>query len=64
MGRLIGALPDEVVVVEVEPAVHEFGDTFSELVGPQFETVCQLVRTYATNADAVERLARTPLGGT
>ena len=62
--RHFGALPDEVVVVEVEPAIHEFGDTFSELVGPQFETVCQLVRTYATNAEAVGRLARAPLGGT
>jgi hydrogenase maturation protease len=61
--RHFGALPDEVVVVEVEPAVHEFGDTFSELVGRQFETVCQLVRTHATDADAVGRLARAPLGG-
>ena len=62
--RHFGALPDEVVVVEVEPAVHEFGDTLSEVVAPQLETVCELVRTYATNAEAVERLARAPLGGT
>lgn len=61
--RHFGALPDDVVVVEVEPAVHEFGDTFSELVGRQFETVCQLVRTHATDADAAGRLARAPLGG-
>jgi hydrogenase maturation protease len=61
--RHFGALPDEVVVVEVEPAVHEFGDTLSELVGAQFETVCRLVRTYATNSEAVERLTRAPLGG-
>jgi hydrogenase maturation protease len=61
--RHFGALPDEVVVVEIEPAVHEFGDTFSDLVGPQFESVCRLVRMYATDAEAVERLGRTPLGG-
>jgi len=61
--RHFGALPDEVVVVEVEPSVHEFGDTFSDVVGRQFETVCQLIRTYATNAEAVERLVRAPLGG-
>ena len=61
--RHFGALPDEVVVVEVEPAVHEFGDTFSEVVGRQLETVCQLIRTYATSAEAVERLVRAPLGG-
>jgi hydrogenase maturation protease len=63
VARHFGALPDEVVVVEVEPAVHEFGDTFSDLVGPRFETVCELVRMYATDAEAVERLAPAPLGG-
>jgi hypothetical protein len=49
-------------VVEVEPAVHEFGDTFSDVVGRQFETVCALVRTHATHA--VDQLPRAPLGGT
>jgi hydrogenase maturation protease len=62
--RHFGALPDEVVVVEVEPAVHEFGDAFSDVVGRQLETVCERVRTYATDAEAVERLPRAPLGGT
>jgi hydrogenase maturation protease len=62
--RHFGALPDEVVVVEVEPAVHEFGDTFSDVVARQLETVCGLVRTYATSSEAVGRLPRTPLGGT
>jgi hydrogenase maturation protease len=57
------ALPDEVVVVEVEPANHEFGDTFSDVVARQIDIVCDLVRTYATNADAVARLPRAPLGG-
>ena len=33
VARHFGALPDEIVVVEVEPAVHEFGDTFSDAVG-------------------------------
>lgn len=61
--RHFGALPDEVVVVEIEPAVHEFGDTFSEAVGRRFDTVCELVRTFATSAEAVARLPRAPLGG-
>jgi hydrogenase maturation protease len=61
--RYFGALPEEVVVVEVEPAVHEFGDTFSGVVGRQFEGICDLVQTLATDADAVERLPRAPLGG-
>jgi hydrogenase maturation protease len=61
--RYFGALPEEVVVVEVEPAVHEFGDTFSEVVDRQFEGVCHLVRALATESAAVARLPRAPLGG-
>ena len=61
--RHFGALPDEVVVVEVEPAVQEFGDTFSEAVGRQVDGVCELVRLLATRADAIEQLPRAPLGG-
>jgi hypothetical protein len=63
VARHFGALPDEVVVVEVEPAVHEFGDAFSEVVGRQIDGVCELVRVLATRADAVEQLPRAPLGG-
>jgi len=61
--RHFGALPDDVVVVEVEPAVQEFGDTFSEVVGRQLNGVCELVSLLATHDDAVEQLPRSPLGG-
>jgi hydrogenase maturation protease len=61
--RHFGALPDEVVVVEVEPELQEFGDSFSDVVARRFETVCDLVRRYATDGNAVERLPRAPLGG-
>ncbi len=61
--RHFGALPDEAVVVEIEPAVQEFGDTFSEAVGRQVDRVCELVRLLATRADAIEQLPRAPLGG-
>ena len=61
--RHFGALPDDVVVVEVEPAVQEFGDTFSEIVGRQLDRICELVRLLATRDDAVEQLPRSPLGG-
>jgi hydrogenase maturation protease len=61
--RHVGALPDEVVVVEVEPAVQEFGDTFSEVVGRQLDGVCELVRLLATRGDAVKQLPCAPLGG-
>jgi hydrogenase maturation protease len=61
--RHFGALPDEVVVIEVEPAVQEFGDTFSEAVGRQLDRVCELARLLATSGHAVAQLPRAPLGG-
>jgi len=63
VARHFGALPDEVVVVEVEPAVHEFGETFSEAVAGVFDAVCELVATLASDVVAVGRLPRAPLGG-
>jgi hydrogenase maturation protease len=60
--RHFGALPDEVAVVEVEPAVHEFGEAFSDVVGAVFDAVCRLVTALATDADAVKRLPRASLG--
>jgi hydrogenase maturation protease len=57
------ALPDEVVVVEVEPAVHEFGETFSDAVADVFDSVCELVASFTTQAGAAARLPRAPLGG-
>jgi hydrogenase maturation protease len=61
--RHFGALPDEVVVVEVEPAVHEFGDALSEPVGRVIDAVCTLVRALATDDATVAGLPRAPLGG-
>ncbi|MGH7323908.1 MAG: hydrogenase maturation protease [Candidatus Rokuibacteriota bacterium] len=63
VARHFGALPDEVVVVEVEPAVHEFGETFSDDVAAVFDAACEVVATLATDAAAVARLPRAPLGG-
>jgi len=61
--RHFGALPDEVIVVEVEPAVHEFGETFSTAVAAVFDSVCELVAGLATDAGAAAQLPRAPLGG-
>ncbi|HEX6210048.1 MAG TPA: hydrogenase maturation protease [Methylomirabilota bacterium] len=55
------ALPDEVLVVEVEPAVHEFGEAFSGVVAGAFDSVCDLVARLATDAGA-GALPRAPLG--
>ena len=57
------ALPDEVVVVEVEPAVHEFGEAFSDAVAGVVDPVCELVARLATDAGAAAQLPRAPLGG-
>jgi hydrogenase maturation protease len=61
--RHFGALPDEVIVVEVEPAVHEFGDVFSDAVAGVFDGVCELVVGLATDGGAADRLPLAPLGG-
>jgi len=59
IARYFGALPDEVVVVEVEPETHEFGAAFSTEVAAAFDGACDLVWSLATDDDAVARL---PLG--
>ena len=61
--RHFGALPDDVVVIEVEPGVQEFGDTFTDAVAPAVDRVCDLVTTVALDAGAGARLPRAPLGG-
>ncbi|HKX06360.1 MAG TPA: hydrogenase maturation protease [Methylomirabilota bacterium] len=61
--RHFGGLPEDVVVIEVEPGVQEFGDDFSDAVGKVVDQVCELAVTMATDAGAAARLPRAPLGG-
>lgn len=63
VARHFGALPDEVLVVEVEPVDHEFGDQLSAPVAAAFEHACVLVAALATGTTAADELPRTPLGG-
>ena len=63
VGRYFGGWPADIAVVEVEPAVHEFGDTLSDAVGRVVEPVCALVARLASDASDVARLPRAPLGG-
>jgi len=63
VARHFGPLPDDVVVIEVEPAEHEFGDGFSESVARACETACAMAIALATHADAAAQLPRAPLGG-
>jgi hydrogenase maturation protease len=61
--RHFGALPDDVVVIEVEPGVQEFGESFSEPVASVVDQVCELVVRLATDEEASARLPRAALGG-
>ena len=62
--RHFGGLPAETAVVEIEPEVHEFGESFSVPVADAFETLCKLVTTLAVDPQAMSALPRGPLGGT
>jgi hydrogenase maturation protease len=59
IARYFGSLPRDVVVVEVEPEMHDFGASMSEPVRAVFDRVCELVKTFATDDEAVTAL---PLG--
>lgn len=63
VARHFGVLPDEVVVVEVEPLVHEFGDGFSEPVALAFEAACRTVIDLAEHRAGAAALPLRPLGG-
>jgi len=59
VARYFGSLPPEVVVIEVEPELHEFGAAMSDPVKAVFDHICNLAMSYATDDDAVAAL---PLG--
>ena len=55
LARHLGdGLPEEVVVIEVEPGIQEFGEEFSEPVAKVVDQVCELAVTMATDAGAAE----------
>jgi hydrogenase maturation protease len=59
----LGALPADVVVVEIEPAAHEFGETFTAAVAAGIGRACRLVTRLALSPEAVVALPRAPLVG-
>lgn len=58
-----GVLPAEVLVVEVQPLTHAFGDELSEPVTAVFTRACDMIVALATDRDAAARLPELPLGG-
>ncbi len=59
IARYFKALPDDVVVVEVEPETHEFGAALSSEVAAAFDDICDLVWSLATDDRASDQL---PMG--
>lgn len=57
-----GVLPAEVVLVEIEPLLHEFGDTLSPPVAEVIGPVCERVAELATDPSAARALPCLPLG--
>lgn len=66
VARELGGLPDEIIIVEVEPEVAESGSSgdLSPCAAAAVERARILVRRLATNAQAVAVLPRSALGGT
>ena len=59
----LGALPERVVVVEVEPLVEAFGSPMSRPVADQLEAVCDHAVRYAASPAASDTLPLCRLGG-
>lgn len=63
VAKHVGSLPDEVIVVEVEPAIQEFGDHFSTPVTVVVDELTERVATLAVDEQAIARLPVAALGG-
>lgn len=59
----MGALPDETIVIEVEPLEHAFGDEMSPAVADAYAQVRQMALHFATDERAGRELSVHPLGG-
>jgi hydrogenase maturation protease len=58
-----GGWPPEVLVVEIEPRDHEFGEAFSDPVSAAIDEACRIATRLATDAAAAATVPRAPLGG-
>lgn len=59
----MGALPEETIVIEVEPLEHAFGHELSPAVAAAYAEVRRLALVYATDAAAGHALPARALGG-
>lgn len=63
VAKQFGGLPEDVVVVEIEPKVEGFGEELTAEVAEGVEEVIRRVEAIALNPSLAERLPLTPLGG-
>lgn len=61
--RHFGGLPDDVVVIEIEPEAHEFGDALTPVVQQAVTSVCAIVTRLVGEPDAWPSIPAGPLGG-
>jgi hydrogenase maturation protease len=61
--RHFGGWPDDLVVLEIEPALHEFGDELSPAVAQAVERAAEQALALAADPAARTALPRAPLGG-
>ena len=62
--RQFGALPNETIVVEIEPLLEQSGESLSEAVQSALEDLCTVVTRLASDEGAAAALPVAPLGGT
>lgn len=61
--RHFAALPGSVVVIEVQPRIHEFGSVFSSEVSVAFDSACATIKRLAVNRQDSMRMPLAALGG-
>lgn len=63
VGRHFGALPQEVIVIEVQPATDECGEALSEPLTAALPIACELATSAATDPSFAARVPIMALGG-
>lgn len=62
VARHFDVLPEEVIVIELEPVQHEFGETLSPEAATVFERACTAATLAATRRAFIRRVPERPLG--
>jgi hydrogenase maturation protease len=63
VARHFDVLPPEVIVIELEPVVHEFGEALSAEAAGVFDRACAAATRAAEDETFILRVPEAPLGG-